>query len=359
MTAFRQLTAAASSEHPDAATAVGEVVGEIQDRLDGSPEFSLVLVSDNHRARLPLIANAVQSLLGPDIMVASSGALLGCGGMVLEHSAVVVWALSGVDGIDGIDVMLEPLVQSTAARLQFVSGGDHDRTRMVLSAGSTTATAAREPMVAMADERPRSGSVVIVELPASRARVTRSFGPVEVGLPMPVSEIDDRNLLDLDGRSARLVLIDLLQTEDSQVNGPAVDVPPLKLLPWPRHPDNDNLDGAVDVLAVDDESGAIELGAPVGRGDIVQIVRHDPARAVADVVNRLRVETRQGSTAVLLSSDLAPGDLYRLLAEAQSSLSPTAVSGLFQPQDRSGRHTATGPGRWPSVEALVVRVDAD
>ena len=48
--------AVALSGHPDAATAVGEVVGQVMDRLGPSPDVAMLFISPSHLERAADIA---------------------------------------------------------------------------------------------------------------------------------------------------------------------------------------------------------------------------------------------------------------------------------------------------------------
>ena len=87
--------ASALSEHPTPAVAVGEVVGQVLERLDGAPDLALLFVTPPHAGALEDAAYTVQKALRP-------GALLGCA------------AVSVVGG--GREVELEPAVSLWAGR---------------------------------------------------------------------------------------------------------------------------------------------------------------------------------------------------------------------------------------------------
>ena len=85
--------ASALSEHPTPVVAVGEVVGQVLERLDGQPDLALLFVTPPHAGALEDAAYTVVKALRP-------GALLGCaavsvvgGGREVEHEpAVSLWA---------------------------------------------------------------------------------------------------------------------------------------------------------------------------------------------------------------------------------------------------------------------------
>lgn len=63
--------AAGYSEHPRAATAVGEVIGEVLGRIDPHPDLAVLLVSGRHTAELESIVNAVRILVAPQVLIGS------------------------------------------------------------------------------------------------------------------------------------------------------------------------------------------------------------------------------------------------------------------------------------------------
>ncbi|MEM7271620.1 MAG: hypothetical protein AAF547_00945 [Actinomycetota bacterium] len=95
--------AAAFSNHPDPAVAVGETVGSVLDRIDPHPSVVLVLAAGPSAAALVPIADAVGGLLAPEVLIASAAPAV-IGG--LEHRA----APSGfvVVGIN-VDGPVEPV----------------------------------------------------------------------------------------------------------------------------------------------------------------------------------------------------------------------------------------------------------
>lgn len=84
---------AAISEHPDAAIAVGEVVGAVIERVDRSPDIALLFVSGHDPAVVDEIASAVQDLLDPDVMIGSTAiAVIGNDQEAEDGPAISLWA---------------------------------------------------------------------------------------------------------------------------------------------------------------------------------------------------------------------------------------------------------------------------
>lgn len=107
--------ASALSEHPVPAVAVGEVAGQVLDKLGAAPDLAVLFVTPPHAGALEDAAAALTDILRP-------GALLGCaavsvvatGREVEEEAAVSLWAgrfgpvesvrLEAVRGPDGFEV---------------------------------------------------------------------------------------------------------------------------------------------------------------------------------------------------------------------------------------------------------------
>jgi small ligand-binding sensory domain FIST len=87
--------AAAVSEHPVTATAVGEVAGEVLERLGDSPpaDLALLFVTEAHLGALEDAAGAVQAILSPTVLVGCAAvAVAGPGVEIEEQPGVSLWA---------------------------------------------------------------------------------------------------------------------------------------------------------------------------------------------------------------------------------------------------------------------------
>jgi small ligand-binding sensory domain FIST len=81
--------AAAVSQHPLATHAVGEVVGEVLDRLGDRPDAALVFVTAPFAGAFEDIASTIQALLRPGALVGASAASVIGGGREVEGVAAV------------------------------------------------------------------------------------------------------------------------------------------------------------------------------------------------------------------------------------------------------------------------------
>lgn len=85
--------AAALSEHPVPTEAVGEVLGEVLERLGPEPDLAVLFVTGPLVGALEDIAAAVRSLLRPTTLLATTAvSVLGGGREVEEAAAVSLWA---------------------------------------------------------------------------------------------------------------------------------------------------------------------------------------------------------------------------------------------------------------------------
>ncbi|MBK9178183.1 MAG: FIST C-terminal domain-containing protein [Acidimicrobiales bacterium] len=85
--------AAGLSEHPLATHAVGEVVGEVLERLGPEPDLAVVLVTAPHAGALEDIAGVVRATLAPRVLLgATAVSVLGGRREVEDAAAVALWA---------------------------------------------------------------------------------------------------------------------------------------------------------------------------------------------------------------------------------------------------------------------------
>src|SRR5687767_3845123 len=91
----------ALSEHPVAALAVGEVVGEVLDRLGPGPDLAVLFAGAAHTGALDDVVRAVDELLEPGLLVGCTAAgVIGRDREVEDAGGLALWAASGI-GADG------------------------------------------------------------------------------------------------------------------------------------------------------------------------------------------------------------------------------------------------------------------
>lgn len=85
--------ATALSEHPYAAEATGEVVGEVLDRLGGSPDLAVFFLTGPHVARFDDVALAMRETLRPGTLAGTTAvSVVGGEREVEEQPAITLWA---------------------------------------------------------------------------------------------------------------------------------------------------------------------------------------------------------------------------------------------------------------------------
>src|SRR4051812_18438947 len=85
--------AAALSEHPITAHAVGEVAGHVLERLGEQPDLALLFLTPPHGGALEDAARAVRSILSPRTLLGCAAvAVAGNGREVEDEPAVALWA---------------------------------------------------------------------------------------------------------------------------------------------------------------------------------------------------------------------------------------------------------------------------
>ena len=85
--------AAALSEHPVTAIAIGEVVGQVLERIGPGPDLALLFVTAAHAGALEDAARVVREVLGPTVLIGcASESIAGPAQEVEGTAAVSLWA---------------------------------------------------------------------------------------------------------------------------------------------------------------------------------------------------------------------------------------------------------------------------
>jgi small ligand-binding sensory domain FIST len=220
--------AAALSEHPSPPEAVGEVVGELLDRVGPAPDLAVLFVSPALGGAIDDIAGAIRATLQPRTLVgAVASTVVGGTREVEEGPAIALWAgrtgpvlpvhisavptdggmrvlgvpqAAGEDGprtllllSDPFSLPLDPLLATMA----------HDLPDLTVVGG--LASAARGPggnRLVLDGTVHRDGAVGVLLPPGTRALPVVSQGCRPVGDPMIVTEVDGPLLLGLAGQPA-------------------------------------------------------------------------------------------------------------------------------------------------------------
>ncbi len=88
--------AAAFSQHPEAAAAVGEVIGDILERLEPHPDLAVLLIAGSLAEHSEQIVAAVSAIVAPETLIGST-ALAVFGGIQdgTGEGGIALWAANG------------------------------------------------------------------------------------------------------------------------------------------------------------------------------------------------------------------------------------------------------------------------
>ena len=313
--------AAGLSQHPSPAVAVGEVVGQVLDGLDGPPDLALLFVTPPHAGALDDAVRAIRELLAP-------GALLGCaavsvvgGGREVEQSpGVVLWAgmtgpvtpfhLTVEETPDGQTVTGWPdqLPDDPSALLlladpfsfpadPFLQRLDQDRPGLVAVGGMASAARGPGGNRLVIDDAVVSAGAVGVFLPASLTVATVvSQGCRPVGTPFAVTRAEDNIVYELGGKPA----LDRLQ----EVAAGATEADRRLLSQFvhigrvidERKVDFDRGDFLIrNVLGADPRAGAIMVNDVVEVGSTLQFQVRDAISAGEDLTHLMASHTAEAA----------------------------------------------------------------
>lgn len=298
--------AAAVSEHPRAAHALGEVVGQVLEALvDEPPDLVVLFATGHHEAAFADAAAAIGRLLRPGTLVGCTAAGVVANGREIEETpAVALWAGRvgptqpfAVDGSGVVEERTDPPFRPSALVLladPFGRGADvaiagcRERWPGLPVVGAL-ASAGRRPggNRLVLDDRVRTAGAVGVFLgPAVEVDAGASQGARPVGPRFAVTAAAGARVIELAGRRAveRLqeLLADELHEDDAAViDRSAVHVGRLADEGITDPGRGDFLVGPI--VAASTTEGWIELAEPVALGDTLQFHLRDVDSADDDL----------------------------------------------------------------------------
>lgn len=301
--------AAALSEHPSGAHAVGEVVGTVLEELGDAPDLAVVFVTEAHGGALEDIAGVVRSTLRPGVLLgATAVSVLGGAREVEEHPGVSLWAarlpapavpvrLDLVTTPDGPAVVGMPDGTGAAGTLVLVPDpfsfpADSLLDRLAdLAPGLTVvggmASAARGPggnRLVLDDAVFTDGAVGALLDPSVEVTTVVSQGCRPIGQPLTVTRAERNIVYELAGRPAFERLQQTLGALTPEERGLAAGGIHLGRVIDERRVDFDRGDFLVRaVLGADRSVGAIAVGDEVEVGSTVQFQVRDAASADEDL----------------------------------------------------------------------------
>lgn len=302
--------AAALSRHPDARVAVGEVVGEILERIGGAPDLAVVFFTAEHLPAAHEIASTIEALLQPGTFIGASGsAIVGGAEGVEDAPGLSLWAGRIAGRItpfhlgaiaDGESVRIAGLDQDVAHESrsmllladpfsfpaeEFLVGLAIDHPHLAVIGGF--ASAARGPgrnRLVIGGRLVTGGAVgVLLDETASPTTVV-SQGCRPIGQPFTVTAASDNLVRELGGRPALQRLVETLDALDPADKELAAQGLHCGIVVNEHQLDFERGDFLIrGVLGADRSSGAVAVGDVVPVGATVQFQVRDPATAGADL----------------------------------------------------------------------------
>ena len=308
--------AAALSEHPVTAMAVGEVVGQVLESLGGTPDLALLFVTPPHAGAIEDAAAAVRSTLHPRTLLGCTAeSVVGGAREVEAEPAVVLWAgqvgevaplhLDVAQTPDGMAVVGWPERTPDGARGVLLLGdpftfpADAFIEHVDLPVVGGMASGARGPggnRLVLDGRVHTTGAVGAVLGPGVRLGTVVSQGCRPLGRAFVVTRAERNMIYELAGRPALDRVQELYQEADEDDR---------RLLQQGIHvgrvidehkPDFQRGDFLVrNVLGADKESGAIAVGDVVDVGSTVQFHVRDAATADEDLRSLLAGECAEAA----------------------------------------------------------------
>ena len=348
--------AAALSEHPVAAEAVGEVLGSIVEQCGVEPDLVVVFASAAHVEFLGEISSAIRKVLRPGVLVGSAAsAVVGGGREVEDVPALSVWAAwsrpvrpvrlwtrreDDVISIEGVpaDLPDDATVLLLADPFSFPADGLADQLAAVrpdVTVVGGLASAAAAPggnALVLDDTVHRDGAVGVVIGRDQLVGPVVSQGCRPIGAPLVVTGSDRNFLLEIAGRPAL-----------ERLTGLAADLPPDERVMLSR---GVHLGVAIDearhefgrgdflvrnILGADKDKGVLAVGDHVPVGTTVQFHVRDAESADEDLHDLLTGVT--GDAALLFTCNGRGSRLFGVddhdAGAVVDHLGTRAVAGMF------------------------------
>jgi small ligand-binding sensory domain FIST len=315
--------AAALSEHPLPTHAVGEVVGEVLERLGEEPDLAVLFVSAAHTGAMEDIASTVRQVLRPRTLIGcTAGTVVGPSREVEDQPAISLWAgriptvaayrLVAVRTPDGAAITgfppAEDLPPDAAVVLVLTDpftfpaeeflGGLRDQAGVELPVIGGLASAARGPggNRIVLDGHVLSDGGVAVVLGGVDVDTVVSQGCRPIGSPMVVTRGDGSMIHELAGRNAlerveevlrHLPPDDIAMAQHGLHLGRVIDE---------RKAEFERGDFLIrNVLGADRSTGSVAVGDEVEIGATVQLQVRDAASADEDLRDLLLGRSANGA----------------------------------------------------------------
>lgn len=297
--------AAGMSRHPDPAVAIGEVVGDVAERLGEPPSVAMLFVSGNHILAMGDIVDAVDTLLNPAVLIgATSTGLVGGAEEVERGAAVALWAATGLpvepvrlDALPGHPPVLAGLPDkihpgSTLVMVAdpatypvdaLIAEVDQHHPSLAVVGGLASAPAAEDNRIVFGPDVHLDGAAGFLIAPGRTVPVV-SQGCRPIGSPWVITGADGQLVRELGGVPAleRLTtVLEGLTPDERAVAARGLHVGVVADEHRDRFERGDFLVRAV--LGADRSTGAVAIGDRIDVGQILQFQIREPASASAEL----------------------------------------------------------------------------
>ena len=314
---------AAISEHPKAAFATGEVVGQVLDQVGAEPELAIAFVTSGRTAELADVCDAIQAALRPGRLLAvTSSVVVGNDREVEDVPAISLWAGRVADAT-GLRVTAERSGDgawrfpgappaSTAGTLILLADpfsfpvedflADLALSSPALAVVGGLAAGSAVPggnRLVLDGESHASGAVGVLCPPGSIDCVV-SQGCAPVGDPFTVTRVEGQRLVELGGRPALDRLRELVAGADEAQHEVMQRGLHVGVVADEHQLDFRRGDFLVrGLMGIDAPTGSITVGARLTVGQTVQFQVRDATTAHEDL--RARFDGRAAASALLFT----------------------------------------------------------
>ena len=337
--------AVALSEHPDPGIAIGEVVGQVLDRVGPGPDLAVLFIAGHHVDSTRQSGQVILSTLGVRTLVgATAVSVLAHRQEVEESPAIVLWAghtgscrplrleadsspFSDVESGSSVVILADPFSYDPSVLLSAVP----PQVEVVGGFASASSQPGGNRLL-LDDAVYEDGAVAVALPPGLGARPLVSQGCRPVGEPFTVTEAKENLLIGLGGRPAVERLRDLVSAADERTRsliGRGLHIGLVVDEQREAFELGDFLIRAV--LGVDPSQGWVAVGDRVPVGTTVQFQVRDAATASAEL--RTLVQPLRADSALVFTCNGRGTNLFgRSGHDAEhlsDGLATTAVAGMF------------------------------
>lgn len=307
---------AALSEHPDSASAVGEVIGEILEAVGPSPDLAVLFASAAHREAIGEMADAIHQVLAPSALIgATAVSVIGGPLEVEERPAVSLWAAAQCPvqpvrleavrshegwAVGGMPADAEGTLLAVPDPFTFPSDALLNAGPAVTVVGGLASAASRpgDNRLILNREVYDDGAVAVLLDPGVEVRTVVSQGCRPIGQPFTVTKSEGNIVTEMGGRTAVDRLRETLLGLDEDDRALVAKGLHVGVVIDEHKSEFDRGDFLIrGLIGADEQTGALAVGDAVEVGTTVQFQVRDAATADEDL-RELMADASAGSALV-------------------------------------------------------------